>query len=80
MVGWGLYRLKSWARWCAVLLMVIGVAGAVPAVSAAARELGWRFLLSGTQIMVRIVITWYLVASPEVVEAFVKKSGRAERG
>jgi hypothetical protein len=80
LVGWGLYRLKSWARWCAVLLMVIGVAGAVPAVSAAARELGWRFLLSGTQIMVRIVITWYLVASPEVVEAFVKKSVRAERG
>ena len=41
LIGWGLYKLKNWARWCAVLLMVIGVAGSVPAVSAAARDLGW---------------------------------------
>jgi hypothetical protein len=70
LVGWGLYQLKNWARWCAILLMVIGVAGSVPAVSAAARDLGWRFLFLGAQIMVRIVIAWYLVASPELVDAF----------
>jgi hypothetical protein len=73
LVGWGLYRLRNWARWCAVLLMVIGVAGSVPAVSAAARDLGWRFFFYGAQIMVRVVIGWYLAASPEVVEAFAKK-------
>src|SRR5271170_7524987 len=42
LVGWGLYRLRNWARWCAMLLMVIGGAGSVPAVSAAARDRTWR--------------------------------------
>ncbi|MGD0990524.1 MAG: hypothetical protein ABR874_22175 [Candidatus Sulfotelmatobacter sp.] len=73
LVGWGLYRLKNWARWCALAILVIGVAGSVPAVSAAARDLGWRFAWYGLQIMVRIVVAWLLAASPEVVEAFVKK-------
>jgi hypothetical protein len=70
LVGWGLYRLRNWARWCAMILMVIGVAGSVPAVSAAARDITWRFFFYGAQIMVRIVVAWYLAAAPEVVEAF----------
>jgi hypothetical protein len=73
LVGWGLYRLRNWARWCAILLMVIGVAGSVPAVSAAARDLTWRFFFYGAQIMVRIVIAWYLAASPDLIDAFVQK-------
>ena len=74
LVGWGLYRLRNWARWCAMALMVIGVAGSVPAVSSAARDITWRFFFYGTQIMVRIVIAWYLAASPEVIDAFRAKS------
>jgi hypothetical protein len=73
LVGFGLYRLRNWARGCAILIMVIGVAGSVPAVSAAARDLTWRFFFYGFQIMVRIVIAWLLAASPEVVEAFTRK-------
>lgn len=73
LVGWGLYRLRNWARWCAILIMVIGVAGSVPAVSAAARDLTWRFFFYGAQIMVRIVVAWLLTASPEVIEAFGRK-------
>ncbi len=73
LVGWGLYRLHNWARWCAILIMAIGIAGSVPAVSAAARDLTWRFWFYGAQIMVRVVIVWYLAASPELVEAFVRK-------
>jgi hypothetical protein len=73
LVGWGLYRLRNWARWCAILIMVIGIAGSVPAVSAAARDLTWRFFFYGVQIMVRVVIAWYLVASPEMIEAFVRR-------
>jgi hypothetical protein len=73
LVGWGLFRLRNWARWCAILIMVIGIAGSVPAVSAAARDLTWRFLLYGVQIMVRVVIAWYLAASPELIEAFMRK-------
>lgn len=75
LVAWGLYRLRNWARWCAMVLMVIGIAGSVPAVSAAARDLTWRFFLYGTEIMVRIVIAWLLAASPDVVDAFVRKRG-----
>ena len=74
LVGWGLYRLRNWARWCAMALMVIGVAGSVPAVSSAARDITWHFFFYGTQIMVRIVIAWYLAASPEVLDAFRAKS------
>ncbi|MGD1022932.1 MAG: hypothetical protein ABR880_09140 [Candidatus Sulfotelmatobacter sp.] len=73
LVGWGLYGLRNWARWCAVVLMVVGVAGSVPAVSAAARDLTWRFFWYGAQIMVRVVIAWYLAASPELIEAFARK-------
>jgi hypothetical protein len=73
LLGWGLYRLRNWARWCAIVLMVIGVAGSVPAVSAAARDLTWRFFWYGAQIMARVIIAWILVRSPEVVEAFVRK-------
>ncbi len=73
LVGWGLYRLRNWARWCALVLMVVGIAGSVPAVSAAARDITWRFFFYGLQIMVRVVIAWYLVASPDVIEAFAKK-------
>ena len=75
LVGWGLYRLRNWARWCAIVIMVIGVAGSVPAVSAAARDLTWRFFFYGAQIMLRIVIAWYLAASPELVEAFAPRQG-----
>ena len=70
LVGWGLYRVLNWARWCAIVIMVIGIAGSVPAVSAAARDLTWRFFWYGFQIMLRIVIAWLLAASPEVVDAF----------
>jgi len=74
LVGWGLYRLRNWARWCAVLIMVIGIAGSVPAVSAAARDLTWRFFFFyGGQIMVRVVVAWYLAASPELIDAFAGK-------
>jgi hypothetical protein len=74
LVAWGLYRLHNWARWCAVVLMVVGVAGSVPAVSAAARDLGWRFFWYGAQVMVRVVITWYLIFSADAVEAFASHS------
>lgn len=73
LVGWGLYQMRNWARWCAMTLMVIGVAGSVPAVSAAARDLTWRFFFYGAQIMVRMVVAWYLAASPELIDAFVRK-------
>jgi len=73
LVGWGLYQLQNWARWCAILIMVVGVAGSVPVVSAAARDLTWRFFFYGAQIMLRVVVAWYLAASPELIDAFARK-------
>ncbi|MGA7338722.1 MAG: hypothetical protein WBW91_18505, partial [Candidatus Sulfotelmatobacter sp.] len=73
LVGWGLYRLRNWARWCAIVIMVVGIAGSVPAVSAAARDITWRFFIYGFQIMARVVIAWLLIASPELTEAFARK-------
>jgi hypothetical protein len=58
--------------------MVIGVAGSVPAVSAAARDITWRFFYVGAQIMVRIVVAWYLAASPDLVDAFRRKGEAPE--
>jgi hypothetical protein len=78
LVGRGLWQLRNWARWCAIVILLIGVAGSIPAVSAATRDIGWRFFWLGTQLMVRIVIAWLLAASPEVVEAFVKKESEPE--
>ena len=72
LVGRGLYRLQNWARWCAIVLMVVGVVGSVPAVSAAARDINWRFFWYGAQIMARIVIAWLLAASPELIEGFAR--------
>jgi hypothetical protein len=70
LVGWGLLQLRSWARWCAVVIMILGIAGSVPAVSAAARGMGWRFVWTGSELMVRVVVTWLLARSPGVGEAF----------
>ncbi len=78
LVAWGLLELRRWARWCALVLMVIGVAGSVPAVSAAARDITWRFFYVGAQIMVRIVVAWYLAASPDLVDAFRRKGEAPE--
>lgn len=73
LVGWGLLQLRNWARWSAVVIMALGIAGSVPAVSAAARSIGWRFLWTGGELMLRVVVIWYLLQSPEVSEAFSRK-------
>jgi hypothetical protein len=40
LVGWGLWQVRNWARWSTIVLMVIGIAGGIPAVSAAAVDPG----------------------------------------
>lgn len=51
LVGWGLFRLQNWARWAAMLVMVISVASLVPKISMA--ELGAPVFWYGFQIAVR---------------------------
>jgi hypothetical protein len=70
MVGWGLWRIQNWARWAAVVLMVLGIAAGVPAVSAASIDPGWRLVWYGGQMMAKVVAVWYLVFAPDAREAF----------
>jgi hypothetical protein len=71
LIGWGLLRLNTWARRAALVVALIGVVMLVPAVSAAAVDLGTSLLWSGLGIIVRVMIVWYLFQAP-VAEAFAK--------
>lgn len=70
LVGWGIYRVENWARWAAVVLMVLGIAAGVPAVSAASIDPGWRLAWYGGQMMAKVVAAWYLIFAPDAREAF----------
>jgi hypothetical protein len=72
LIGWGLFRLQNWARWAAMLLMVLGVASLVPRISMA--ELGLSVFWYGFQIALRVAVGWYLAQAPSVIDAFAAKS------
>ena len=61
LVAWGLFRLHNWARWAAMLVMVVSVAAMVPRISMA--ELGVPVLWYGFQIALRAATAWYLAVS-----------------
>jgi hypothetical protein len=71
LIGWGLFHLHNWARWAAMLVVVIGVASLVPKISMA--ELGVPVLWYGLQIALRVAVGWYLAQAPSVVDAFAAK-------
>jgi hypothetical protein len=70
-VAWGVFRLQNWARWIAMLVMVISVASLIPKISMA--ELGVPVLWYGLQIALRVAVGWYLAQAPAVVDAFAAK-------
>jgi hypothetical protein len=72
LIGWGLFRLHNWARWAAMLVMVLGVASLVPRISMA--ELGIPVFWYGFQIAARVAVGWYLAQAPSVIDAFGAKS------
>jgi hypothetical protein len=71
LVGWELFRMHNWARWVAMLVMVIGVASLVPRISMA--DLGVPLFWYGLQIALRVAVGWYLAQAPAVVDAFAAK-------
>jgi hypothetical protein len=71
LVAWGLFRLQNWARWIAMLLVVISTASFIPKISMA--ELGVPILWYGLQIALRVAIGWYLAQAPAVLDAFATK-------
>jgi hypothetical protein len=72
LVGWGLFRLYNWARWVAMLVMVVGIAWLVPKISMA--ELGVPVFWYGLQIALRAAAAWYLAQAPAVIDAFAGNS------
>jgi hypothetical protein len=71
LVAWGLLRLQNWARWIAMLLIMISTASLIPKISTA--ELGVPVLWYGLQIAVRVAIGWYLAQAPAVIDAFAAR-------
>ncbi|SRR6266536_2557411 len=71
LIGWGLFRLHNWARWAAMLVMVIAVAALIPSISMA--ELGVPVLWYGLQIALRVAVGWYLAQAPAVMDAFAAR-------
>ena len=71
LIGWGLFRLRNWARWAAMVVMVISVAALVPKISLA--EIGAALLWYGLQIALRAAAAWYLAQAPAVIESFHPK-------
>jgi hypothetical protein len=71
LVAWGLFRLQGWARWAAMLLIVVSTASLIPKISMA--ELGVPILWYGLQIALRVAIGWYLAQAPAVIDAFAAK-------
>jgi hypothetical protein len=70
-VAWGVFRLQNWARWIAMLLIVISTASLIPKISMA--ELGVPVLWYGLQIALRVAVGWYLAQAPAVIDAFAAK-------
>jgi len=72
LIAWGLFRLHNWARWAAMLVMIVGVAWLLPKISMA--ELGVPVLWYGLEIALRAAAAWYLAQAPAVIDAFAAKS------
>jgi hypothetical protein len=71
-IAWGLFSLRNWARWAAMLVMTLGIAALVPKISMA--ELGAPLFWYGLQIALRAAAAWYLAQAPAVIESFAGKS------
>jgi hypothetical protein len=71
-IGWGLLRLNSWARWAAIVAAIAGIVMLVPSVSAVATDFRWSLLWAGSGIMVRMALVWYLLQE-RVRAAFTKR-------
>src|SRR5579859_851151 len=70
LIGVGLLWLHNWARWLAMMVMVVGIAMLVPKIGAA--EIGPALLLDGLQIVWRAGAAWYLAQAPAVIDSVGK--------
>lgn len=59
-VGIGLVRLNNYARRATILIAVAGVVMLIPKMSAAAVDISASLFIVAIQVIVRVVIVWYL--------------------
>jgi hypothetical protein len=71
-VGWGLFRLHNWARWVAMLVMMVGGATMLPLLFAEAVGYRRSAIWIGLQIVLRAVAAFYLLGD-ELRESFVRQ-------
>jgi uncharacterized membrane protein (DUF2068 family) len=70
-VGWGLFRLKNWARFVAMLVMTIGGGFLLPLLFIAGIGHGWSAAWIGVQLALRAVAVFYLMRS-KIIDIFVR--------
>jgi hypothetical protein len=62
LIGFGLLGLKNWARRLAIVVSAVGLYFLAPAISSAVMDLRFLAIVSnGAQIIVRVVVLWYLL-------------------
>lgn len=59
-VGIGLLRLNNYARRAAILIAAAGIVMLIPKMSAAAVDISAELFIAAIQVIVRVVIVWYL--------------------
>jgi hypothetical protein len=59
-VGFGLLRLNNFARRAAILIAFAGMLMLIPKVSADTADFSTRFFVSGSALVIRMMIVWYL--------------------
>ena len=59
-VGTGLLRMNNYARRATMLIAVAGIVMLIPKMSAAAVDISVTLLIAAIQVVVRVVIVWYL--------------------
>jgi len=59
-VGIGLLRLNNYARRATVLIAAAGIVMLIPKMSAAAVDISAELLIAAIQVIVRVVVVWYL--------------------
>lgn len=68
--AWGLFRFRRWGRWLALALLGWGFVQEIPTISMAAADGRILAILrSGTMIIVRVAIAWFL-SQEDVRESF----------
>ncbi|MGC2184946.1 MAG: hypothetical protein WA637_16840 [Terriglobales bacterium] len=70
LIGWGLIRMRGWARLAAMLWIAPGMAFGIVALTTASR-FHWSLLPLGLEILAGMVMVWYLFTAP-IIEQFSK--------